>query len=83
MSKPPSALRALAERAGILGSYTEQTGREERVTSDETRAALLAAMGLEAADERQARRTLEEWDERSEQEMMPPARVVRGPTERR
>jgi 4-alpha-glucanotransferase len=79
MSRPPSALRALAERAGILSSYTEQTGREERTTSDDTRAALLAAMGLDAADERQARRTLDEWEERAQEEMMPPARVVRGP----
>ena len=39
-----SALRTLADRLGILSEYVDQTGRETRVTSDETRVAILAAM---------------------------------------
>lgn len=55
-----SALRRLADRVGIVAEYVDQTGKERRVTSDETRAALLAAMGIDAADDEAARRALKE-----------------------
>jgi 4-alpha-glucanotransferase len=51
------ALRALAERLGIVSSYWDLAGRE-RVTSDATREALLAAMGVDAGDEARAERAL-------------------------
>jgi 4-alpha-glucanotransferase len=78
MPQPQSALRTLAARAGILESYVEQGGREVRHTSDETRAALLLAMGFPADDEQTARRTLGEWDARDRERLLAPARVVRG-----
>ena len=46
-------LRALAERMGILGAYWDLTGHQ-RVTSDATREALLAAMRIDATDENRA-----------------------------
>jgi 4-alpha-glucanotransferase len=48
-----TALRALAERAGILSEYTA-IGGERRVTSEATRRALLAALGYDAGDETRA-----------------------------
>jgi 4-alpha-glucanotransferase len=78
MARNRFALRALAERAGILSSYVEQSGRQERHTSDETREALLAAMGLPAGDEREARETLETWEARERDVPIPPVRVARG-----
>lgn len=53
------ALRALAERRGIVSAYWDLTGRE-RVTADATREALLAAMGVDASDEARAARALAE-----------------------
>jgi 4-alpha-glucanotransferase len=55
-----SALRALAAAAGIVAAYRDTHGRWRR-TGDDTRRALLAAMGLEAGSERAARVTLTEW----------------------
>jgi 4-alpha-glucanotransferase len=50
-------LRALAEQSGIVSSYRDQAGRP-RSTSDDTRAALLAAMGIDVPDEPAARAAL-------------------------
>jgi len=47
---------------GIVAEYVDQTGKERRVTSDETRVALLAAMGIDAPDDEAARRALEGID---------------------
>ena len=58
MSAERPALRALAQRLGILDGYRNVDGRE-RQTSDETREALCAAMGFEAPDEASAVRALE------------------------
>jgi 4-alpha-glucanotransferase len=69
------ALRALADRVGILASYVAADGRERRETSDSTRVALLAAMGLDAGDEAAARRSLAALDERDRARILAPARV--------
>lgn len=44
-------LHQLARRLGIVDEYVDQTGRETRYTSDDTRRALLAAMGFDAAND--------------------------------
>jgi 4-alpha-glucanotransferase len=54
-------LDELARRAGIVGSYTDQTGRRRR-TSRESKRAILAAMRLPAATEGEARKRLAELD---------------------
>lgn len=71
------ALRALADRVGIVSEYLDQSGTETRVTSDETRVALLAAMGLPAATESDAAGSLHMLAERERARLLPPARVVR------
>jgi 4-alpha-glucanotransferase len=72
-----TALRALAERLGILSSYVSQDGREIRSTSDETRVAILAAMGYDASIEELAREALDELTERDAERVAEPVRVVR------
>lgn len=57
MSACRPTLRALAERLGIVSAYWDLTGHE-RVTSDATREALLAAMRVDASDERAAAHAL-------------------------
>ena len=76
MSERPF-LRGLAERRGILPSYRDQSGREERVTSDATREALLAAMGLDASTETAARGALDAADEATRERALEPVRVWR------
>ena len=44
-------LRRLATRLGIADSYLDQSGGEQRVTTDATRERLLAAMGIDASTE--------------------------------
>jgi 4-alpha-glucanotransferase len=72
-----SALHALAKRAGILAEYRDQTGRETRRTSDETRLALLAAMGFSASDEPSARRELDRLDAERAERVLEPVTVLR------
>ena len=69
-------LHALAERMGIVEQYVDQSGRECRVTSDETRVLLLRALGLEVADEDSARATLERLEREEAERLIAPARVV-------
>ena len=71
-----SALRTLADRAGILPEYVDQTGRETRVTSDETRVAILAAMGVDASTQSRAASALELLEARELSRAFPPARVI-------
>jgi 4-alpha-glucanotransferase len=52
------ALRALADRVGILPSYLDQNGRDVRQTTDASREALLAALGHDASTERAAAQRL-------------------------
>jgi len=72
-----SPLRDLADRAGIVPSYVDQTGTETRATSDETRAAILQAMGIDASTPEAARRALEEMRARDGARVVAPVRVVR------
>jgi 4-alpha-glucanotransferase len=77
------ALRALAERAGILPSYVGLHDRKTHETSDETREALLAAMGFAADGETAAARTLSELEEREAARLIPSVAVVREGEPRR
>jgi 4-alpha-glucanotransferase len=69
-------LRALAGELGILPSYVDVSGRTRR-TSDATRQALLAAMGIDASSEEAARRALARMAEEAAGRMLEPVRVVR------
>lgn len=73
---PDSALRTLAHRLGILAEYVDQTGREVRSTADETRVAILAAMGFDASSEERAAAALETLDARDRARTLPPVRVL-------
>ena len=73
-----SALHQLADRVGIVAEYVDQTGRERRQTSDETRAALLRAMGLSADTEEEARQSLERLEREERARLLAPTRVVRA-----
>jgi 4-alpha-glucanotransferase len=70
-----AALRKLAEQAGILSSFVDQGGRLRR-TRDDTRVALLAAMGIDAADATAARHALEQWLEDCARALLPPVGVA-------
>jgi 4-alpha-glucanotransferase len=70
-----SALRALAERAGILPGYEAATGGWIE-TGDAAREALLSAMGLEASSEEAARRSLAALDAEEEAALIEPVQVV-------
>ena len=73
---PDSALRRLADRLGILPEYVDQTGRETRVTSDETRVAIIAAMGFDASTEARAAAALELLEARDLARALRPVRVI-------
>ncbi|HEU0077204.1 MAG TPA: 4-alpha-glucanotransferase, partial [Longimicrobiaceae bacterium] len=72
-----SPLRDLAELVGIVPSYVDQTGTETRATSDETRVAILRAMGIDASTPEAAREALEEMRTREAARVVAPVRVVR------
>jgi 4-alpha-glucanotransferase len=71
------ALRRLADRLGIASAYLDQSGGEERVTTDATRERLLAAMGIDASTEERARETLERLRRKVRRQWIAPVRVVR------
>ncbi|MGD2218157.1 MAG: 4-alpha-glucanotransferase, partial [Gemmatimonadales bacterium] len=72
----PTALRSLADRVGILAEYVDIRGARHR-TRDETRCALLSAMGIEASSEAAAARALAELDESAAQRPLDAVRVGR------
>lgn len=69
-------LRRLAEHAGIMSEYFGQTG-ERHFTSDDTRRALLEALGFDASSDDAARQCLERVADEEAQELISPVRVVR------
>jgi 4-alpha-glucanotransferase len=71
------ALRRLAARLGIAESYLDQTGGEQRVTSDATREQLLAAMGIDASTEERAEKALRRLRRKAQHQWLAPVRVVR------
>jgi 4-alpha-glucanotransferase len=75
------ALDALAHEVGIIPGYHDQTGKEWRETSDETRVLLLAAMGIDASTEATAEAALEELRRTRRERPLEPARVVEIGTE--
>ena len=76
MSASRPALARLAARLGIEPVYFEIEGRERR-TSDATRAALCAAMGVACASEAEALASLDALDVDARTRMIEPVRVWR------
>src|SRR5690606_13942208 len=75
---PRPALRRLADRMGIVHEYLDQTGTERRETRDETRVALLRAMGLDAGTEEAAAESLARLEREEARRLLEPTRVVRA-----
>jgi len=73
---PPSPLRELADYMHIVPEYVDQTGSEVRVTSDETRRALLSALGIDASTDDAARESLATLRVDDRRRLIPPVRVV-------
>jgi 4-alpha-glucanotransferase len=71
-----SALRTLALQLGILPEYVDQTGRETRSTTDETRVAIIAAMGFDASTEERATAALATLEARDRSRTLAPVRVI-------
>ena len=71
-----SALRTLALQLGILPEYVDQTGRETRSTTDETRVAIIAAMGFDASTEERATAALATLEARDLSRTLAPVRVM-------
>ncbi|MEO6527382.1 MAG: 4-alpha-glucanotransferase [Gemmatimonadaceae bacterium] len=70
-------LRRLADRLGIATSYLDQSGGEERITSDLTRERLLAAMGIDGSSEQRAAAALRTLRRQTKHQWIAPVRVVR------
>ncbi|HEY0521973.1 MAG TPA: DUF3459 domain-containing protein [Stellaceae bacterium] len=71
-----AALDELAERMGIEPEFRDARGRMVRATA-ETKRSLLAAMGVEAADETAARAALEALERADWERPLPPVAVLR------
>jgi 4-alpha-glucanotransferase len=70
-------LRRLADRMGIASAYLDQSGGQERITTDATRERLLAAMGIDASTEDHALEALERLRQKTRRQWLEPVRVVR------
>jgi 4-alpha-glucanotransferase len=75
-------LRRLANEAGILPAYIDQVGVTRR-TTDDARAALLAAMGVDVSSEAAVGRELERRAARRRSMVLAPTQVWRGGAPRR
>src|SRR6185295_5289398 len=71
----PSALHQLAEHVGIMPGYHASTG-EWRDTGDETRRAILGALGIDASTDATVEAALVAVHAASKAELVPPVRVV-------
>ncbi len=69
-------LRLLADRAGVAADYHDIAGTRH-VTTDETRRAILAAMGFRASNKTELVEELTAWDERPWIQGCEPVRIVR------
>jgi 4-alpha-glucanotransferase len=69
-------LATLADRAGIANDYYDIAGTLHR-TSDDTRRAILAAMGYTVDSAASLTRSLQEWDEAPWQRPCDPVRILR------
>lgn len=78
MRRPPERprLAALARALGILPSYVAADGRTVRRTSDRTRVALAAALGVDASTEAAATAALRALREEEQARVLAPVRVV-------
>ena len=74
--KSGAALRALADRVGIISEYRDMTGKEVRICGDETRVALLAALGIDASTDEKAEDALAALDEEERAQLGDRARVL-------
>lgn len=83
MTSDASALRRLADRVGIIAEYVDMTGETRRVTSDDTRVALLTAMGIDASSESAAQTALYELANSEREQLLDPVRVVEQNDEQR
>lgn len=70
-----SVLHQLAEHVGILPGYHSSSG-EWRATSDETRRAILAALGIDASTDAAAHAAMAAIHAASQAELIPPVRVA-------
>ena len=71
-----SPVERLADALGIVPKYLDQTGKEWRKTSADSRTALLAAMGIDAGDEFGAESAVRALRAAERAEMIPPVRVI-------
>ncbi len=71
-----SSLRTLSDQLGILPEYVAQSGRQTRVTTDETRIAIIAAMGFDASTDRRAAASLAMLQDRGLARALAPVRVL-------
>ena len=72
--QPP--LRRLADTLGVVSKYLDQTGKEWRRTSPDSCAALLAAMGFDAATDAAADAALRALRAEARRSLVEPVRVV-------
>jgi 4-alpha-glucanotransferase len=70
-------LRRLADRLGIASAYLDQSGGQERITTDATRERLLAAMGIDASTEERALEAFRRLRRKTRRQLLAPVRVVR------
>jgi 4-alpha-glucanotransferase len=76
MSGAQSALHRLAERAGILSQYYDQTGNLCR-TNDDTRRALLRVLNIDASSDQAVDDALAVLDDEERRTLLPGVAVVR------
>ena len=69
-------MERLADTVGIVPKYLDQTGKEWREATAESRVALLAAMGIDASTDEAAESALRAIRAEERRELIPPVRVI-------